>query len=193
VGTRLRAFVRPVESLTAEVAKRWDVDRIDAEVRASQRARADVDRALRQGRYRSWDHQPTTDASQQYMRNHLDLNDVANAELLAELADSVVESITTQGFAHDDEYASDRVAAELMMNAGYRPGELHKVIGMIPTDGGAFSHHPTNADRRKKIIEWKKETQSRAASDPFAVDPTAKELKRVELGDEVRFLGSVES
>ncbi|MDJ0769386.1 MAG: choline-sulfatase [Ilumatobacter sp.] len=65
-----------LESFTAEVTKRWDVDRIDAEVRASQRDRADVDRALRRGRYRSWDHQPTVDAGQQYMRNHLDLNDV---------------------------------------------------------------------------------------------------------------------
>jgi choline-sulfatase len=65
-----------VESLTAEVSRRWDVDRIDAEVRASQLARAAVDRGLRQGRYHAWDHQPFTDAGEQYMRNHLDLNDV---------------------------------------------------------------------------------------------------------------------
>ena len=59
-----------------EIHERWDVDRIDTEVRASQRARRDVDRALRTGRFRSWDFQPSSDASEQYMRNHLDLNDV---------------------------------------------------------------------------------------------------------------------
>jgi choline-sulfatase len=65
-----------VEAFTAEVHDRWDVARIDREVRATQRARADVDRALRQGRFRAWDFQPVVDASEQYMRNHLDLNDV---------------------------------------------------------------------------------------------------------------------
>jgi choline-sulfatase len=60
----------------AEVHATWDVAAIDAAVRANQRARAQVDRALRQGRYRSWDHQPHVDATNQYMRNHLDLNDV---------------------------------------------------------------------------------------------------------------------
>ena len=63
-------------ALAAEVAVSWDVARIDADVRASQRDRATVDRALRQGRYHPWDFQPTTEAAGQYMRNHLDLNDV---------------------------------------------------------------------------------------------------------------------
>ena len=60
----------------AEVLQRWDVGALRAEVLASQRDRAVVDRALRQGRYHPWDHQPLTDASNQYMRNHLDLNTV---------------------------------------------------------------------------------------------------------------------
>ena len=68
-----------VADFTAEVLQRWDVDTIDAEVRASQRARATVDRALRQGRFTSWDYQPATDAANQYMRNHLDLNDVESS------------------------------------------------------------------------------------------------------------------
>ena len=59
-----------------EVHATWDVAQIDAAVRTSQRARACVDRALRQGRYTSWDFQPTIDATNQYMRNHLDLNAV---------------------------------------------------------------------------------------------------------------------
>ena len=65
-----------VAAFTAEVYERWDPGLIDRQVRTNQRARADVDRALRQGRYRSWDFQPSTDAAEQYMRNHLDLNEV---------------------------------------------------------------------------------------------------------------------
>ncbi len=65
-----------VAAFEAEVRERWDPDALDAEVRASQRDRRVVDRALRQGRYRSWDFQPATDAANQYMRNHLDLDDV---------------------------------------------------------------------------------------------------------------------
>ena len=35
-----------------------------------------VSAALRVGTYTPWDYTPPADASQQYMRNHLDLNDV---------------------------------------------------------------------------------------------------------------------
>jgi choline-sulfatase len=65
-----------VADFTMEVLRRWDVDVIDADVRANQSARALVDRALRQGRFEAWDFQPMTNAADQYMRNHLDLNDV---------------------------------------------------------------------------------------------------------------------
>ncbi len=65
-----------VDGFVAEVFDRWDPSRIDREVRENQRARADVDRAMRQGRFSAWDFQPVTDASELYMRNHLDLNDV---------------------------------------------------------------------------------------------------------------------
>jgi len=65
-----------VADFTTEVLQRWDPDRLLAEVRANQEARAIVDRAMRQGRFAAWDFQPMTDAKNQYMRNHLDLNDV---------------------------------------------------------------------------------------------------------------------
>jgi choline-sulfatase len=35
-----------------------------------------VGKALAQGKRTSWDHQPFVDASQQYMRNHIDLDDL---------------------------------------------------------------------------------------------------------------------
>jgi choline-sulfatase len=66
----------------AEVHKRWRPAEIRAEVIASQHARRTVDTALRKGRHVSWDFQPMDDASGQYMRNHLDLNEVESSRRL---------------------------------------------------------------------------------------------------------------
>jgi len=49
----------------SEIDATWDVARIDDDVRASQRARASVDQALRQVRYTAWVFQPSVDASNQ--------------------------------------------------------------------------------------------------------------------------------
>ncbi len=59
--------------LRAELARRLDLRDIDGRVRASQRERQLVSRALRQGRYTSWDYQPHVDATMQYVRNREDL------------------------------------------------------------------------------------------------------------------------
>ena len=61
-------------ALKAIAAERWDLDRFDADVRASQARRWVVYEALRQGGYFPWDHQPLQKASERYMRNHMDLN-----------------------------------------------------------------------------------------------------------------------
>jgi choline-sulfatase len=45
-------------------------------VLASQRRRRFVAKSLAIGKLKSWDHQPLVDASQQYMRNHIDLDDL---------------------------------------------------------------------------------------------------------------------
>ncbi|MGP0174911.1 choline-sulfatase [Pseudomonas sp. NCHU5208] len=60
----------------AEARERWDVPAIHAATLASQRRRRLVAEALSQGKLTSWDHQPWVDASQQYMRNHIDLDDL---------------------------------------------------------------------------------------------------------------------
>lgn len=65
-----------VASLRAEVAGRWDLDALHADVLADQARRRLVARAMRTGRYTPWDHAPARDSSAEYMRNHLDLNDV---------------------------------------------------------------------------------------------------------------------
>lgn len=69
-----------LESLRAKFDARWDLEKFDADVRASQARRWVVYEALRQGAYTPWDHQPYRDASNRYMRNHMDLNDVEEGQ-----------------------------------------------------------------------------------------------------------------
>ncbi len=49
-------------------------------MRASQAQRLIVYEALRNGHYYPWDYQPLQDASERYMRNHMDLNEVEEAQ-----------------------------------------------------------------------------------------------------------------
>ncbi len=65
-----------VAEFHAEIAGRWDLAALDAEVRLSQRRRRLVDAALMKGDIRAWDFQPFRDASKQYMRNSMDLDDL---------------------------------------------------------------------------------------------------------------------
>ena len=65
-----------VTQLRAKSEARWDLDRYDADVRASQARRWVVYEALRQGGYYPWDYQPLQKASERFMRNHMDLNTV---------------------------------------------------------------------------------------------------------------------
>ncbi len=60
----------------AEVARRWSLKTLHADVLASQRRRHMVYAALRRGRYTPWDFQPRRDASRQYVRNDQELNDI---------------------------------------------------------------------------------------------------------------------
>ena len=59
---------------------RWDLDAFDAAVRESQARRRVVGEALRQGGYAPWDFQPFQNASERYMRNHMDLNIVEKTQ-----------------------------------------------------------------------------------------------------------------
>ncbi len=63
-----------LQTLRAKSEARWSLDQFDADIRASQASRRVVYDALRQGSYAAWDHQPHQDASERYMRNHMDLN-----------------------------------------------------------------------------------------------------------------------
>jgi choline-sulfatase len=65
-----------VAGFRAQVAERWDLARLHDAVLASQRRRRLVGQALDQGGRRPWDFQPWRDASRQYMRNTMKLDDV---------------------------------------------------------------------------------------------------------------------
>jgi choline-sulfatase len=65
-----------IEQLRAKSQARWDLPAFDAAVRESQACRWVVYEALRNGDYFPWDFQPLRAASERYMRNHMDLNDV---------------------------------------------------------------------------------------------------------------------
>jgi choline-sulfatase len=70
------AHAEAVARLSAIADARWDLDELDAQVRRSQRRRHIVDEAGHHGPPPRWDHQPASDASQQYIRNHMDLGDL---------------------------------------------------------------------------------------------------------------------
>jgi len=55
---------------------RWDMEAFDASVRESQARRWVVYEALRNGAYYPWDHQPLQKASERYMRNHMNLDNL---------------------------------------------------------------------------------------------------------------------
>jgi len=70
----------------AEVARRWNLPELHAQVLASQRRRHFVYDALRQGRYQPWDFQPVRDASRLYIRNDQELNDLEDMARFPRLA-----------------------------------------------------------------------------------------------------------
>ncbi|MBL4766869.1 MAG: choline-sulfatase [Rhodobacteraceae bacterium] len=69
-----------LQTLRAKSETRWDLDKFDADIRASQARRWVVYEALRQGGYYPWDYQPLQKASERYMRNHMDLNDLESKQ-----------------------------------------------------------------------------------------------------------------
>jgi choline-sulfatase len=65
-----------VAEFRAEIARRWNLDALHQDVLKSQRRRHFHFAATTRGTIQSWDWQPHVDASQRYMRNHIDLDDL---------------------------------------------------------------------------------------------------------------------
>ncbi len=61
-----------VEEFSAEVTQRWDSEQLRRDIIASQTQRRAVHAAMETGRIVSWDYNPPRDASQEYVRNHMD-------------------------------------------------------------------------------------------------------------------------
>ena len=60
-----------------EVMRRWDYDRIEQEILRSQRRRLFAQEALLQGRFTSWDYDPSPDPARRYVRGAVDPNTTA--------------------------------------------------------------------------------------------------------------------
>jgi choline-sulfatase len=60
----------------ADVAARWDLAGLHDDILSSQRRRRLINEALSLGQLKPWDFQPVRDASREYVRNHLDLDDI---------------------------------------------------------------------------------------------------------------------
>jgi choline-sulfatase len=65
-----------IEGFRRDIAARWDLEKLDREVRQSQQRRLTVSRALGTGLQTPWDFTPPYDASRRYIRNHMDLADL---------------------------------------------------------------------------------------------------------------------
>lgn len=59
-------------SFAQEVAARWDGAALRETIMASQRSRFALNAAMQAGASEDWDYDPPSDASQQYVRNHMD-------------------------------------------------------------------------------------------------------------------------
>ncbi len=70
------AYSATLAMFQAEVEARWDLSLFDAQIRESQARRWIVYEALRNGSFFPWDYQPLQNASERYMRNHMNLNEV---------------------------------------------------------------------------------------------------------------------
>ena len=111
----------------------------------------------------------------------IDLDDVANIDILGKLVNDLVDGITTRGFAEDDEYKADARAAELMLAAGYDPSEYKKFLAKIPAAG---STHPTNDTRQARLTQW--EEDKIADEDPFVAAPGSSELRKIRIRTQLR-------
>lgn len=61
-----------VEAFAVEVAGRWDSEKIRTDVIAAQKTRRSVFEAMQHGKRVDWDYNPPRDASNEYVRNHMD-------------------------------------------------------------------------------------------------------------------------
>jgi len=65
-------YAQAARAFAEEVARRWDSTKLRADVIRTQRARRALHAAMEAGPRTHWDYNPPHDASQDYVRNHMD-------------------------------------------------------------------------------------------------------------------------
>lgn len=71
-------YVDIAAGFATEVAARWDSTKIRDDVLATQRQRHAVHQAMQRGALTSWDYHPKRDASQEFVRNHIEWTELAD-------------------------------------------------------------------------------------------------------------------
>ncbi|MBY6160151.1 choline-sulfatase [Mameliella alba] len=71
------AYAKAAREFAAEVARRWDSEKLRADVIKTQKSRRALHVAMAAGSGEHWDYNPPSDASQQYVRNHMDWTEAA--------------------------------------------------------------------------------------------------------------------
>ena len=66
------AYSNAAAQFAQEVASRWDSETLRQDIVAAQRSRRALHAAMEAGASEPWDYDPPSDASQQYVRNHMD-------------------------------------------------------------------------------------------------------------------------
>ena len=66
------AYSDAAAQFAQEVASRWDSEALRQDIVATQRSRRALHAAMEAGASEPWDYDPPSDASQQYVRNHMD-------------------------------------------------------------------------------------------------------------------------
>ena len=61
-----------VASFSNEVSSRWDSKKLREDIIKTQKSRRSLYEAMSSGKLEAWDYNPPSDASQQYVRNHMD-------------------------------------------------------------------------------------------------------------------------
>ena len=66
------AYTESANAFAGEVKARWDSEKLRSDVITTQKSRRALHAAMEAGAGESWDYNPPSDASQQYVRNHMD-------------------------------------------------------------------------------------------------------------------------
>jgi len=91
-----QAFAAIETNFASIAAKHWDSDKVREHVIATQRQRRAVHAAMEKGLLTSWDYQPKRDASQEFVRNHMDWTIAAQTKRYPAIEDADALRVATE-------------------------------------------------------------------------------------------------